>query len=144
MLDPALGIRIIFRPQADKLVEVVGPEYGPVSREIVKIVHDHRNKQVENKEATDNEETNEVQVGKIRATPVSFWICRKKTYLTKKVLLLLLIPLSSDLGSQMASGLLVQSNMISCQASPVADLNNTSRAWGKVWKWLFLWIAVPS
>ena len=40
-------------------------ENGPISCEIIKIVHDDSNKKVENQEGTNDEEGDEVDVGKV-------------------------------------------------------------------------------
>ena len=43
----------------------MGPKNGPVTCQVVKIVHDDSNKQVEDEEGTEDEETDEVDVGKV-------------------------------------------------------------------------------
>ena len=67
MLDPALGVWVVLGPEGHELPQVVGPEDGPVTGEIVKVVHDDGHKQVEDKEGAEDEETDEVNVGKVRA-----------------------------------------------------------------------------
>lgn len=43
-----LCFRIIFRPKAHKLIQMVWSKDGPISCQVVKIVHDHSHKQVDN------------------------------------------------------------------------------------------------
>ena len=69
MLDPALGVGVVLAPQPDKLVEMVGSEDGPVPGQVVKVVHDDGNKQVEDEEGADDEERDEVDVGKVSSAP---------------------------------------------------------------------------
>ena len=45
---------------------MVEPQDGPVACEIVKVVHDDGHKEVEDKEGADDEEADEVGVGKVR------------------------------------------------------------------------------
>ena len=71
---PHLGVRIVLWPEGDKLPEVVEPQDGPVPRQVVKVVHDDRHKEVEHEEGADDEEADKVGVGKVRATPT--WITR--------------------------------------------------------------------
>ena len=47
---------------------------GPITCEIVKVIHDDSHEQVENEEATDDEETDEVEISKVVAAPVTIWI----------------------------------------------------------------------
>ena len=54
----------------DKLVQVVRPEDWPVAGQVVKVVHDHRHKQVEDEEAAYDEETDEVNIGEVVAAPL--------------------------------------------------------------------------
>ena len=67
MLDPALGVGVVLAPQPDKLVEMVGSEDGPVPGQVVKVVHDDGHEQVEDEEGTEDEESDEVNVGKVGA-----------------------------------------------------------------------------
>ena len=46
----------------------MGTEDGPVSCEVIKVVHDNCHKKVENEETTDNEETDEVKSDDINTT----------------------------------------------------------------------------
>ena len=50
------------------------PKNGPITCKIVKIVHDNCYKQVENEEAANDEETNEVEISKVVPAPVTIWI----------------------------------------------------------------------
>jgi hypothetical protein len=47
MLDSSLGVGIIFTPESDELVKMVRPENGPISGQIVEVVHDDSNEQVD-------------------------------------------------------------------------------------------------
>ena len=67
MLDPTLGVWVVLGPERHELPQVVGAEDGPVTGEIVKVVHDDGHKQVEDKEGAEDEETDEVNVGEVRA-----------------------------------------------------------------------------
>ena len=44
------------------------PKDGPISCEIVKVVHDNGDEEIEDKECTEDEEGDEVDVGKVWAT----------------------------------------------------------------------------
>ena len=68
MLDEPFGIGIIFAPQMNKLGKMVWTKDGPISCEVVKVVHDDSNEEVENEEGADNEEADEVRVGNVRPT----------------------------------------------------------------------------
>jgi len=46
MLDASFSIRIIFTPQSNKFIQMMGPQNGPISCQIIKVIHDHSNKQV--------------------------------------------------------------------------------------------------
>lgn len=46
----SLSFRIIFRPDPFKLIQVMWPQYRPITGQIVKVVHDHSNKQVDDLE----------------------------------------------------------------------------------------------
>ena len=43
-----LGLWVVFGPHTDELFEMVWSEYGPVSCQVVEVVHDDRNEQVDN------------------------------------------------------------------------------------------------
>ena len=43
-----LGFGIVLRPEPDKLIQVVGPQDGPIPRQVVKVIHDDGDKQVDN------------------------------------------------------------------------------------------------
>ena len=68
MLYLSFRVRIIFRPKNHKFAQVMWSKDRPVSGEVIKVVHDDSNKQVENQEGTNDEESDKVNVGKIRAT----------------------------------------------------------------------------
>ena len=72
MFDSSLGIRVIFTPESDKLVQVVWAKDGPIASQVIEVVHDDSDKQVENEEGANDEKRDEVNVGKICAT--SRWI----------------------------------------------------------------------
>ena len=65
VLDEALGVWVILRPEVNKLPEMVGPEDGPIPREVVEVVHDDGNEEVEHKEGANNEEADEEGIGHI-------------------------------------------------------------------------------
>lgn len=44
----ALGFRIIFRPDSFELIQVVWPQNGPITSQIIKVVHDDGYKKVDN------------------------------------------------------------------------------------------------
>ena len=50
VLDPALGVGVVLAPQPDELVEVVGAEDGPVTGQVVEVVHDDGHEEVEDEE----------------------------------------------------------------------------------------------
>ena len=56
VLDEALGVRVVLRPEVDKLSEMVRAEDGPVPGQVVEVVHDDGYEQVEDEEAADDEE----------------------------------------------------------------------------------------
>ena len=68
MLYLPLCIWIILRPEGDKLSEVMGTKDGPISGQVIKVIHDDRNKEVEDKEGTNDKETDEVDVSKVSST----------------------------------------------------------------------------
>ena len=68
VLDASLGVRVIFRPQRDEFSKMVRTKNGPITGQIVKVVHDDGNEQVEDKEGAEDEEGDEVNVGKVGAT----------------------------------------------------------------------------
>ena len=69
VLDPTLGVRIVLRPESDELPQVVGAQDGPVPRQVVEVVHDDGHEEVEDEEGTEDEEADEVNVGKVGAAP---------------------------------------------------------------------------
>lgn len=50
VLDATFGVWIVLTPQADELVQMVGPQDWPISCQVVKVVHDDSNKQINNLE----------------------------------------------------------------------------------------------
>ena len=46
----------------------MGAKNGPIPGKVIKIVHDDGNEKVEDKEGTDDEESDKVYIGKIRTT----------------------------------------------------------------------------
>ena len=67
MLNPSLGIGIIFRPQSDKLIQVMWSQNGPISSQVVKVVHDDGDEEIEDEKGTDDEEGDEVRIGEVGA-----------------------------------------------------------------------------
>lgn len=61
MLDPAFGVRIVFAPQSDELVQMMRSQYGPVSGQVIEVVHDDRNEQVDDQERAQHVERNEIR-----------------------------------------------------------------------------------
>lgn len=61
MLDPAFGVRIVFAPQSDELVQMMRPQYGPVSGQVIEVVHDDRDEQVDDQERAEHVERNEIR-----------------------------------------------------------------------------------
>lgn len=43
----SLGFRVIFRPDPFKLIQVMWPKNGPITGQVVKVIHDNSNKQVD-------------------------------------------------------------------------------------------------
>ena len=72
MLDLPLGVRIVFRPENDKFSKMMGSQYGPISGQVVEVVHDDSDKEIEYEEGTYDEEADEVDVGKVRPTSFGF------------------------------------------------------------------------
>ena len=72
MLDETLGIWIIFRPEMDKFSQMMRAKDGPITGEVVKVVHDDGNEEVEDEEGANDEEAYEVGIGDIGATPSLF------------------------------------------------------------------------
>ena len=67
VVDLASGTGVVFRPDPDELVQVVCPEDGGVSRQVVKVVHNHSHEQIEHEEATEKDEGDKVSVGEVGA-----------------------------------------------------------------------------
>jgi hypothetical protein len=53
-------------PGRDELAQVVGPEDGGVTGQVVKVVHDDRHKEVQHDEAAEEDEGDKVDVGHVR------------------------------------------------------------------------------
>ena len=51
MLDEPFGVGIVFAPQMNKLGKMVGTKDGPISCEVVKVVHDDSNEEIEHEKA---------------------------------------------------------------------------------------------
>ena len=67
VLDPSLGVGVVLAPQPHKLVKMVGSEDGPITGQVVEVVHDDGDEQVEDEEGAHHEEGDEVGVGEVRA-----------------------------------------------------------------------------
>ena len=74
MFDKTFSIWVIFRPKVDKLRQMMRSQNGPITSEIVKVIHDDSHKKVENQKTADDEETDEVEIGKITATTLTIRI----------------------------------------------------------------------
>ena len=48
MFDSASGIGIVLTPQPHKLIQMVRTKNGPISRQIIKVIHDDSHKEVDN------------------------------------------------------------------------------------------------
>ena len=94
VFDAAFGIRIVFAPQAHKLVQVMrslgmkrlmvmkpyafiknhsqklSHQNRPISGQVVEVVHDDSDEQVQDQKGTDNKEGDEIRICEIRATTV--------------------------------------------------------------------------
>ncbi len=66
-LRPCLGVGVVLGPECDELPQVVEPKDGPVPGQVVEVVHDDGHKEVQHEEGADDEETDEVGVGKVGA-----------------------------------------------------------------------------
>jgi hypothetical protein len=47
MLDSPLGVGVVLAPQTNKLVQVMWTQDGPISGQVVKVVHDDGHEQVD-------------------------------------------------------------------------------------------------
>ena len=72
MLDLPLRVRVVLRPEDDKLAEMVRTQDGPVASEVIKVVHDDGNEEVEHQEGTDDEEADEVDIRKVASAAFLF------------------------------------------------------------------------
>jgi len=59
----ATGVKL--RPGGDELPQVVGAQDGGVPRQVVKVVHDDRHKEIQHDEAAEEDEGDEIDVGHI-------------------------------------------------------------------------------
>ncbi len=66
---PCLGVGVVLGPECDELPQVVETKDGPVPGQVVKVVHDDGNKEVQHEEGADDEEADEVGVGKVCPAP---------------------------------------------------------------------------
>ena len=57
-----LCARVVFGPDADELIEVVGAEDGGVPRQVVKVVHDDGDEEIEHDEGAEEDEGDKVEV----------------------------------------------------------------------------------
>lgn len=48
MFDAAFGVRIVLAPEAHELVQMVRTQDGPVTRQVIEVVHDDGHEQIEN------------------------------------------------------------------------------------------------
>ena len=71
VFDSSLGVRIILGPKSNELSKVMGPKDWPISREIIKVVHDDGNKEIEDEEGAEDEKSDEVDVGEVGSTSSS-------------------------------------------------------------------------
>ena len=68
MPDESPRIRIEIRPHPDKVIEVLRAHNGPVTGEVVEIVHNYGHQDVEYHKGTHKVEGGEVHVGKVGST----------------------------------------------------------------------------
>lgn len=68
VMDLAGRVRIVFRPDANELVQVVSTQDRRVSRKVIEIVHDDGDEEVQHEERTEENEGDEVSVRDVRAT----------------------------------------------------------------------------
>lgn len=50
--NDSLGFRVVFGPDPFKLIQVMRPQNGPITGQIVKVIHDDSYKQVDDLKAT--------------------------------------------------------------------------------------------
>ena len=81
-LNSPFTIRIIFRPRGNKLVKMMSSQNGPVSGEVVKVVHDDGHEQVEDEEGGHDKEGDKVGIGHDGST--TFWIA---SFITARITL---------------------------------------------------------
>ena len=63
---------VVFGPDPDELVQVMGSENGRVPSEVIEVVHDDSNEQVQHEEGTEEDERDEVSVSQSRSTSLDF------------------------------------------------------------------------
>lgn len=66
-MDLAGRVRIVFGPDPDELVEMMGAQDRRVPREIIEIVHDNGDEQIQHEERTEEDERHEIGVGEVGA-----------------------------------------------------------------------------
>ena len=62
-----LSTGVVLGPDSDELVQVVSPQDGAVSRQVVKVVHDDGHEQVEHEEAAEEDEGDKEEVSDVAA-----------------------------------------------------------------------------
>lgn len=83
--------RIVFTPSCDKLSEMVGPQNGWVSSQVIKVVHDDGHEEVEHDERAQEDEGDKVDVGQGGATVLAWveqptWSVQERVgYFTRKL-----------------------------------------------------------
>ena len=65
MFDKTFSIWVIFRPKVDKLGQMMRSQNGPITSEIVKVVHDDGNEEVQHDESAKEDEGDKVDVGAV-------------------------------------------------------------------------------
>lgn len=63
VFDPSLGIRIVFAPQADELVQMMRTQNTPVPGQVIEVVHNDGHEQVDDEERAQHIKGNEVGEG---------------------------------------------------------------------------------
>ena len=95
--------------------------------EIVKVIHDDGNKEVEDKKATDEDETGKEEVGEVWSTAFGIslvWVWITDSCLGREW--------NRFMTRQWMTGVAEQASMISCQPSPVAERNSRSSTWNRI------------
>lgn len=47
MLDTTFGVGVVLGPETNKLVQMVGTQDGPISRQVIEIIHDYGDEQID-------------------------------------------------------------------------------------------------